>query len=182
LGAGLKITLIKNWARRLKKIDSSLLNWVQAHFKTAFMDRVMLFFTRLGDKGIIWIIYAVICACSSKLRHAGVSLTMCVSACAFVGNFGIKPLFRRTRPCNIDNARPLLLSRPADSSFPSCHTMTSFAAAVVTLLHAGGPLGFSSFVFASMISFSRVYLYVHYPSDVIAGVALGIVTGRLFAF
>jgi undecaprenyl-diphosphatase len=76
----------------------------------------------------------------------------------------------------------LLLSRPEDSSFPSCHTMTSFAAAAVTVWQAGGALGFTSFVFAFMISFSRVYLYVHYPSDVLAGMALGIVTGGLFLF
>lgn len=74
----------------------------------------------------------------------------------------------------------MLLSRPEDSSFPSCHTMTSFAAAVVTAWHAGGVLGVTSLVFASMISFSRVYLYVHYPSDVVAGMALGIATGSLF--
>jgi undecaprenyl-diphosphatase len=166
----------------LKKIDSSLLNWVQAHTKTAKMDRLMLFFSKLGDRGAIWIVYAIICTCSSKLRHAGINLTMCVSTCAFLGNFAIKPLFRRIRPCNIDSSRPMLLSRPEDSSFPSCHTMTSFAAAVVTVWQAGGLLGATSFVFASMISFSRVYLYVHYPSDVLAGVALGLVTGGLFVF
>jgi undecaprenyl-diphosphatase len=76
----------------------------------------------------------------------------------------------------------LLLSRPKDSSFPSCHTMTSFAAAAVTVWQAGGVLGFTSFVFASMISFSRVYLYVHYPSDVLAGIALGLAAGGIFLY
>jgi undecaprenyl-diphosphatase len=60
--------------------------------------------------------------------------------------------------------------------------MTSFAAAVVTVWQAGGLLGATSFVLASAISFSRVYLYVHYPSDVLAGVALGLATGGLFIF
>lgn len=166
--------------QKLKKIDASILNWVQTHTKTAMMDSVMLFFTRLGDRGAIWIIYAVVCACSAKLRQVGIHLTMCVSACAFLGNFAIKPMFGRTRPCNIDRGRSMLLSRPEDSSFPSCHTMTSFAAAVVTAWQAGGFLGVTSFVLASAISFSRVYLYVHYPSDVVAGMALGIATGSLF--
>jgi undecaprenyl-diphosphatase len=168
------------YLKRLKKMDALLLNWVQAHTKTAIMDRMMLFFTKMGDKGAIWIIYATVCACSAKFRQVGVNLTMCVSACAFLGNFAIKPMFGRTRPCNIDKARSMLLSRPKDSSFPSCHTMTSFAAVVVTAWQAGGFLGVTSLVFASMISFSRVYLYVHYPSDVVAGMALGIATGSLF--
>jgi undecaprenyl-diphosphatase len=58
--------------------------------------------------------------------------------------------------------------------------MTSFAAAAVTVWQAGGLLGATSFVFASMISFSRVYLYVHYPSDVLAGMALGLAAGGIF--
>jgi len=173
---------MRDYLQRIKNFDASLMNWVQAHVRTDFMDRAMLFFTKLGDRGAIWIIYAVICACSVGLRQVSMNLTMCVSASAFLGNFAIKPFFRRTRPCNTDNTRTLLLARPGDSSFPSCHTMTSFAAAVVTAWQAGGLLGVTSFVFASMISFSRVYLYVHYPSDVLAGMALGIATGGIFLF
>jgi len=173
---------MKNYLQSIKNFDASFLNWIQAHTRTDFMDRVMLFFSRLGDRGAIWIIYAVICACSARLRQVGMNLTMCVSASAFLGNFAIKPIFRRTRPCNADNTRSLLLARPGDSSFPSCHTMTSFAAAVVTAWQAGGLMGVTSLVFASMISFSRVYLYMHYPSDVLAGIAFGIVTGGIFIF
>ncbi|MDR1137142.1 MAG: phosphatase PAP2 family protein [Synergistaceae bacterium] len=173
---------MKRYMQSLKKIDSSLLDWVQARVKTEPMDRVMLFFTKLGDRGAIWIIYAIICACSEKLRQVGVNLTVCVSTCALLGNFAIKPLFRRIRPCNVDSTHLLLLSRPEDSSFPSCHTMTSCAAALVTVWQAGGLLGLTSFVFASMISFSRVYLYVHYPSDVLAGIAFGLAAGGVFLY
>ncbi|MDR1916240.1 MAG: phosphatase PAP2 family protein [Synergistaceae bacterium] len=171
-----------NCLQGLKKIDFSLLNWVQENLKTAMMDRVMLLFSKLGDRGTIWIVYAVICEFTTKLRHAGLVLAMCVSTCALIGNFAIKPLFKRERPCNINSSYPMLLSRPEDSSFPSCHTMTSFAAAFVTVWQAGGMLGVTSFIFASLISFSRVYLYVHYPSDVLAGAALGLATGGLFLF
>ena len=173
---------MRDYLQSIRNFDESFMNWIQTHTKTDFMDRVMLLFTKLGDRGAIWIIYAVICACSAGLRQVGMNLTMCVSASAFLGNFAIKPIFRRTRPCNADFSRSLLLARPGDSSFPSCHTMTSFAAAVVTVWQAGGLLGVSSFVFASMISFSRVYLYVHYPSDVLAGMALGMAAGGIFVF
>ena len=173
---------MKDYLQSIRNFDSSFMNWIQSHVKTDFMDRAMLFCTKLGDRGAIWIVYAVICVCSARLRQVGMNLTMCVSASAFLGNFAIKPIFRRTRPCNADHSRRLLLARPGDSSFPSCHTMTSFAAAVVTAWQAGGLLGATSFMFASMISFSRVYLYMHYPSDVLAGMAFGIATGSIFLF
>ncbi len=163
----------------IKTIDFSLMNWVQEHFRTKMMDRVMLFSSRLGDGGLIWIIYALLFALSREKRDVALALTLCVTVCALVGNFAIKPLFKRTRPCNRDNERPLLLARPEDSSFPSCHTMTSFAATVM-VWQAGGVLGLTSFVFASLISYSRIYLYVHYPSDVLIGAALGLATGKLF--
>ncbi|MDR0764202.1 MAG: phosphatase PAP2 family protein [Synergistaceae bacterium] len=168
------------YLQKLKKMDASVLNWVQAHTKTAAMDHAMLFFTRLGDRGAIWIIYAAICAYNAKLRLVGIHLTICVSACVFLGHLAIKPMFMRTRPCNIDREHSMLLPRPKDSSFPSCHAMTSFAAAVVTAWQAGGFLGVTSLVLASAISFSRVYLYVHYPSDVVAGMTFGVAIGSLF--
>ena len=166
--------------RCLKNLDFSLLNWIQGHMKTKAMDRVMLWSTRLGDGGIIWIIYAVILLISRENREVGVALFFAVTVCAVVGNFVIKPAFRRTRPCNRDETKPFLLRRrPSDSSFPSCHTMTSFAA-VVAISQAGGILGMTSMVFAAMISFSRMYLFVHYPSDVLIGAIMGIAAGRLF--
>ena len=163
----------------LKHMDYSLLNWIQAHFKTKKMDRVMLFFTRLGDGGVIWIIYAVLFALFADMRKTSAKLFLAVLSCAVLGNLFIKPLFRRTRPCNRDESLPVLLKRPTDSSFPSCHTMTSFAA-VVAISQAGGLLGFSSLLFASMISLSRMYLLVHYPSDVLIGAVMGIAAGSLF--
>lgn len=166
--------------RFLKKIDYSLLNWIQGHIRTKKMDKFMLFASKLGDGGIIWIIYAVLFFCFGSTRPNAVTLFFVVSLCALVGNFVIKPLFRRTRPCNNDDSdsKPLLLSRPSDSSFPSCHTMTSFAA-VVAIFQAGGLLGITSVVFASLISFSRMYLFVHYPSDVLIGAIMGLAAARL---
>jgi undecaprenyl-diphosphatase len=114
-------------------------------------------------------------------RQTALSLLVCVIVCAFLGNFAIKPIFRRTRPCNHDTAFPNrpAVKRPSDSSFPSCHALTSVAAAV-TLCHAGWFLGMSSLVIASLISFSRMYLYVHYPSDVLIGAMMGVAAGSFF--
>jgi undecaprenyl-diphosphatase len=165
--------------RFLKKIDVSLLNWIERHARTKRMDRVMLLASRLGDWGVIWIAYALLFMCAADKRSNARTLFLAVSVCALVGNFVIKPLFRRTRPCNIDGSKTLLLQRPSDSSFPSCHTMTSFAA-VVAISQAGGILGATSLVFAGMISFSRMYLFMHYPSDVLIGAIMGLAAGKLF--
>lgn len=163
----------------LKNIDFFFLNWIQTNMKTKTMDRLMLWSSKLGDGGVIWIIYAVILLISRENRSVGITLFFVVTICALAGNFLIKPAFKRTRPCNRDVSKPMLLSRPSDSSFPSCHTMTSFAA-VIAISQAGGLLGMTSVIFASMISFSRMYLFVHYPSDVIIGAIMGIAAGKLF--
>ena len=73
----------------------------------------------------------------------------------------------------MNTAIQLLIASPTDFSFPSGHTMSSFAAASV-IFHANTNMGIMAFVFASLIAFSRLYLYVHYPTDVLAGIVLGI--------
>jgi undecaprenyl-diphosphatase len=143
------------------------------------MDKLMLLSTRLGDGGALWLLLSLLLLYHEDTRHAGFALLLCVVICAAVGNLAIKPIFRRTRPCNINFSLPLLLKRPIDSSFPSCHTLTSFAAAV-TICQTGGFLGTASFFFASLISFSRMYLYVHYPSDVLIGAVIGVAAGGFF--
>ncbi|MDR1944383.1 MAG: phosphatase PAP2 family protein [Synergistaceae bacterium] len=163
----------------LKKFDYSVMEWIERRLKTKRMDRLMLWSTRLGDGGALWLLLAFLLICGKNTRHAGFALLLCVALCAVVGNFAIKPIFKRTRPCNINFSFPLLLKRPVDSSFPSCHTLTSFAAAA-TVCQAGGLLGAASFFFASLISFSRMYLYVHYPSDVLIGALIGVAAGRFF--
>ncbi|MDR0648956.1 MAG: phosphatase PAP2 family protein [Synergistaceae bacterium] len=161
------------------KFDRSVMEWIERHLKTRRMDRLMLWATRMGDGGILWLLLSALLVCREKTRHAGLALLLCVTVCAAIGNLALKPFFKRTRPCNLNFSLPLLLKRPCDSSFPSCHTLTSFAAAV-TLCQTGSFLGTASFFLASLISFSRMYLYVHYPSDVLIGAVLGVAAGGFF--
>ena len=91
-------------------------------------------------------------------------------------NLVLKPLVARIRPCDVNTAVQLLVARPDDFSFPSGHTGASFAA--VTALYASrSRLWILSLILAVLIAFSRLYLYVHYPSDVLAGVVIGIMAG-----
>ena len=86
----------------------------------------------------------------------------------------MKPLIARERPYNFNEAITLLIDAPIDYSFPSGHTMTSFAAATI-LYYMNEKLGVAAYALASTIAFSRLYLYVHYPSDVFSGMIIGII-------
>jgi undecaprenyl-diphosphatase len=87
-----------------------------------------------------------------------------------------KPLIGRVRPCDVNTAVQLLIARPADFSFPSGHSASSFAA-VFALYFRGARLWKPALALAVLIAFSRLYLYVHYPSDVLAGILIGAAIG-----
>ena len=93
--------------------------------------------------------------------------------CVLAGNLLLKNVVARPRPCDVIPEMPLLIPQPQSFSFPSGHTMSSFAAATV-LLFASWKWGIAAYAMAGVVGFSRVYLFVHYPTDVLAGVALGI--------
>jgi len=170
----------KNVANRafslIKKTDNYLLDVLHAKKVHPIMDKIMVFFTRLGDFGIIWIAIALFLLTMREHRKDGILLIYVLIGTSLVNNLVVKPLIAKIRPCNINGAVNLLLRRPLDYSFPSGHTSSSIAAAVV--LCTFGPLvGFVCFSVAFIIAFSRLYLYVHYPSDILGGVILGLVCG-----
>ena len=108
--------------------------------------------------------------CRRKLLDTGLEFAVC--------NGILKPLIARPRPCDLNSAIQLLIPRPGDDSFPSGHSGISFAA-VGALFAAKSRLWVPAFVLALIIAFSRLYLYVHWPSDVLVGALLGILLGFL---
>ena len=103
---------------------------------------------------------------------------MALGLCLLCGNLLLKPLIGRIRPFNVQDAITLLIAAPLDYSFPSGHTMSSFAAAMVLLL-TDRRMGIPAMLLAGLIAFSRMYLYVHYPTDILGGALLGILCGYL---
>lgn len=161
--------------------DLPILDWIQANLKNGFLDAVMPIITMFGDGGIFWIACAVILLCIPKTRKIGLGMGFALIMGLIVCNITLKPLVGRIRPYDFQEKLgvviPLLTERMHDYSFPSGHTIASFEAAMV-LLKNSKKLGIPAMILAVLIAFSRLYLYVHYPTDVIFSVFAGI----LFAF
>lgn len=157
-------------------IDFTILNFIYNNCRTAWLDVLMPLITKLGDSGIIWIILALSLLISQKYRKTGIALCLALALDVIICNGILKPLVARTRPCDVNTAIQLLIPRPTDFSFPSGHTAASFAA-VSALYFSRRRLWVPSLVLALLIAFSRLYLYVHYPSDVAAGILLGSIIG-----
>jgi undecaprenyl-diphosphatase len=157
----------------IQNADNKLLFLIQRRVRCSLLDRVMPVITSLGTCGVIWGVVMLVFLRMMKYRRIGLILFVTLIFCAVITNAVIKPLVARPRPCHVFTNIRLLIARPLDFSFPSGHTMSSFAAATI-IVHANQTLGIIAFVLAVLISFSRLYLFVHYPSDVLAGTAFGV--------
>jgi len=157
----------------IRNFDNTLMESIRSHMRCKFLDFIMPFITKLGSAGMIWIVVALVFLNSEKYHSYGFMLITSLLVCLLLGNLTLKPLFERTRPCDMNTVIQLLIARPTDFSFPSGHTMSSFAAASV-IFYANDNMGIAAFVLASLIAFSRLYLYVHYPSDILAGIIIGV--------
>ncbi len=161
--------------------DLPILDWIQSHLTCAALDALMPAITALGNAGIIWIAAAVVLLLTKKHRRVGLAMALSLVLGLVVCNLGLKPLCERMRPYDYQlevhgRVIGLLIAAETDFSFPSGHTIASFEAATVLLL-TRRKWGVWAMVLACLIAFSRLYLYVHYPTDVLASVVLGIGIG-----
>lgn len=162
----------------MRSFEFALLDWIQGNLRNPVMDLLMPAVTTLGNGGLIWIALAGILLLIPRYWKAGVAVLAGLALEVICCNLVLKPLIVRVRPCDVNTAVQLLVARPDDFSFPSGHTGASFAA--VTALYAdGNRLWIPALLLAALISFSRLYLYVHYPTDVLAGILLGAAAGWL---
>lgn len=165
--------------------DLPVLDWIASHLWCPFLDAVMPVITHLGDGGIFWIALALILLWVPKTRKTGAAMALSLLFGLFICNLGLKPLVGRIRPFDYQLLQgkviPLLIEAPTDFSFPSGHTIASFEAATVLLIRHR-KWGIWAMVPAALIAFSRLYLYVHYPTDVLASLVLGIGIASLANF
>lgn len=159
-------------------MEIHILDMIQ-NLRTPIGDVVVPLITRLGDAGIIWIILTVLLLIIPKTRKTGVIMMAALLADVLLCNVFIKNLVARTRPFDVNTAVQLLVAKPRDYSFPSGHTAASFASVTALYLAGEKKMWKAALVLAVLIALSRLYLYVHYPTDVLGGVLAGAISGYL---
>lgn len=163
----------------MNEFELRILDFIQEHIKCGFLDFLMPLITLFGEGGVFWIAAALILLFTKKYRKTGVAMGVALALGFVIGNLTLKPLIARVRPYDMPGVEvELLVSRLGDKSFPSGHTLACFEAATVLFIH-DKLLGIPAVVIAVLVALSRLYLYVHYPTDVLAGALLGILFGAL---
>lgn len=161
----------------LQTFDIEVLQWMRESLSSPFMDKLMVLISTLGNAGALWlflgVLFLIMGIRRKNWRDMGILLLLCVGASALVCNLILKPCVNRIRPYNLLGYTDTLLIPPLrDASFPSGHTAACFAAA--TAVYARNRAwGCAAYIFGAVMGFSRLYLGVHFPTDVLAGAAVG---------
>lgn len=146
-------------------------------FRNPILDKLMVFITNLGTAGLVFIIIGLVFIIKKSTRKIGLTILVSLIFCLIFGNFILKPLIARPRPYNFAKVN-ILVRELKDFSFPSGHTYSAFATAF-SIFFYNKKNSIPFFVFASIMAFSRLYLYVHYPSDILGGIFLGLFSAIL---
>ncbi len=163
----------------MNEFELKILNFIQDNIKCGFLDFLMPIVTLLGEGGVFWIVTAAVLLVFKKTRKVGAMMGIALALGFVVGNLTLKPLVARVRPYDMPGVNiELLVDSLSDKSFPSGHTLACFEAATVLFI-ANKRIGIPALVLAVLVAFSRLYLYVHYPTDVLCGAVLGILFGIL---
>ncbi len=173
--------------------DLSVFEWIQS-IQSGILNAIMVVITTLGNDGIFFIAMGIVLMCTKKYRKAGVALLVALLVMEVGNNLILKEIFARTRPFNLYELDPVkyadwggeaaryvfpnLVQQPSSWSFPSGHTSSAFAAAIAVLWY-DRKIGIPTTVFAVLMGFSRIYVEVHYCTDVIAGAIVGCIYALL---
>ena len=157
----------------ITNFDFTILYWIQENLRTEWMDSICAFLSWAFHIGVPWIVLGAVLFCFKKTRAAGVILVVAVALTFFFNEIAIKNIIGRDRPCTIDQTIQLAVKRPTSFSCPSGHSASCFAAAG-SLLFTFKKLGIPLVIFAAFMGFTRLYLFVHFPTDVLLGAILGL--------
>ena len=172
---------------QLAALDANILLFIQDNIRNPVLTAIMRPITHLGDKGIFWIILTLILLAFRKTRKAGICSMFALLFMVVLNNGIIKHLVDRIRPYEVIESLKILVAKPDDASFPSGHTASSFASCTALLLslpmvtdrRRARICTVAAYILAVLIAFSRLYVGVHYPTDVLAGSAFGIIFALL---
>ena len=162
--------------------EGQILLWLQNHVRADWLTPIMKGITYLGEMGGIWVILSVLFLIIPKTRKLGLVMTCSLALTFVVNNVVIKNVVARIRPYeNVENLRRIIAAQ-SDFSFPSGHTGISFAGAVVLLRETPAKIGIPAIILAFLIAFSRLYVGVHYLTDVLGGAIIGTISALLCCF
>ncbi|MBR2751733.1 MAG: phosphatase PAP2 family protein [Clostridiales bacterium] len=167
---------------RISRRELKVLDWIYMHMRCKTFDKIMPFLSLTGNFGIIWFAAAATFYFTNLNPEAGVCILLALACSLLFVNLFLKRVTKRPRPYEVRGEdRKILIKQPKDFSFPSGHTFSSFAAATA-IAHFSPKLGIAALLYAAGIAFSRLYLYVHYISDVLTSAIFGVVTGILVSY
>lgn len=161
------------------QMEADFLLWIQNNVRAAWLTPPMRLFSLLGDKGIFWIALTLLLLCFRRTRRVGAYCAVSMALTFLVVNCAVKPLVARVRPYDLFPQIQLLVNAEHDFSFPSGHSANSFAVAWILLRMTKKRCGVPAVALAALIALSRLYVGVHYPSDVVAGIAIAILLAEL---
>jgi len=167
----------------IQNLDEAVLRWIASNLRVEWLNPIAVFYTSLGNGGWIFVAASVVLLFFCKTRRAGISSLFAMLLGLIVTNLTIKPLVARLRPWVVMESFPVLVYSSDLNSFPSGHTCAAFAFAVA--LCAVLPQKWAkaaALIAAALMGISRLYVGVHFPSDVLVGALVGTVCGLLGAW
>lgn len=160
----------------LNQIEASVLVWIQDTIRTEFLDKLMVFLSAINNAGMIAILVVLLLLIWSKYRHVGMTAFASLFAEFILVNVFLKNMVQRIRPYVVNKELILLGDMPGDYSFPSGHTGSAFAVAMVIYLCMPRRYGIPALVVSALIALSRIYNGAHYPTDVLGAVVIAVLT------
>lgn len=156
-------------------LDTEILLWIQENLRTPALTWIFCALSLIATFGAIWIVTGLVLLIIKKTRRAGLFILICLAVEYVLNDLVLKGIIGRVRPYEVIDSLVLLVPPEHSLSMPSGHAAVSFAAALAITLSCGKK-GAWAYLLAALIAFSRIYVGVHYPSDVLLGMIVGTLT------
>ena len=166
----------------LQQIDMNILLWIQEHLRVDALTPFWKVITFLGNGGWFWLVMAAVLLVPKKTRRTGIAALLSIAIGFLITNVLLKNTVARPRPFDAYTEIIPLITRPTDFSFPSGHTCASFACALIFFRMLPKKYGVPAVILAGMVAFSRLYLGVHYPGDVLGGFLVAVFVSTLVCY